>query len=156
MSTSSTPSVAQGSLLRNGGMGRGLDRNGSRYRSWWVWTSICKPRCRRVWVWGTYGALFFSVHGTSSWICWLLPLKELPLNAKGRNRFTNIPSISISKSTKVGDKLEKYLAAPPEKADNPFSWWVKNRHPYPRLSRMALDYLSIPGESRQHLWFNLN
>jgi len=24
-------------------------------------------------------------------------------------------------------------------------WWFKNRAVYPRLSRMALDYLSIPG-----------
>jgi len=30
---------------------------------------------------------------------------------------------------------------------NPLKWWHDNRHVYPTLYRMALDYLSIPGES---------
>lgn len=86
-----------------------------------------------------------------------LSLKELPLNTKARNRFANLPSISISKSTTISDKLRWYLAAPPEEADNPFAWWIKNRHQYPHLSRIALTYLSIPGEFRQYLliWANI-
>jgi hAT family C-terminal dimerisation region len=73
-----------------------------------------------------------------------------------RNRFSHLPSISIPKKTSVSDELEKYLAAPVEKAENPFAWWVKNRRLYPRLSRMALNYLSIPGECHQYLSFTSN
>ena len=38
----------------------------------------------------------------------------------------------------------------------PLQWWQQRVDTYPRLSRMALDYLSIPGElSRQLSWFQL-
>ena len=34
-----------------------------------------------------------------------------------------------------------------EKADNPIKWWHKHHAVYPNLSRMALDYLTIPAIS---------
>ena len=43
------------------------------------------------------------------------------------------------------DELTQYLKCPVENIKDAFAWWVKNRAVYPRLSRMALDYLSIPG-----------
>lgn len=43
------------------------------------------------------------------------------------------------------DELVQYLAAKREKPANVLKWWYSRRHVYPRLSRMALDYLSIPG-----------
>lgn len=30
---------------------------------------------------------------------------------------------------------------------DPIAWWYERRDTYPHLSRMALDYLTIPGES---------
>ncbi len=45
------------------------------------------------------------------------------------------------------DELDHYLKLDPErKVKNPILWWEQNARLYPRLSRMALDYLSRPGE----------
>lgn len=45
------------------------------------------------------------------------------------------------------DELDDYLRAPrTELFIDVFQWWKDNSARYPRLSRMALDYLSIPGE----------
>ena len=48
------------------------------------------------------------------------------------------------------DELEEYLSQPVERIKIPdvMKWWWDKRVVWPRLSRMALDYLSIPGESR--------
>lgn len=44
------------------------------------------------------------------------------------------------------DELERYLNADiVRQAENPIAWWMDHKHAYPRLSRMALDYLTIPG-----------
>jgi hypothetical protein len=43
-------------------------------------------------------------------------------------------------------ELTRYLAAPPEATVNPLRWWFEHQPIYPRLSRMALDYLSVPGK----------
>ena len=56
----------------------------------------------------------------------------------------------ISVTNNTGPKsteLEDYLRKPVEKVKEPLKWWVANRHVYPTLHRMALDYLSIPGSS---------
>ena len=42
-------------------------------------------------------------------------------------------------------ELDGYLRKPVENVKNPLKWWVSNRHVYPNLFRMALDFLSIPG-----------
>ena len=43
------------------------------------------------------------------------------------------------------DELDMYLKADPDKTvTDPIGWWHKHRDVYPRLSRMAMDYLSIP------------
>ena len=39
-----------------------------------------------------------------------------------------------------------YLRNEVENVKDPLKWWYDNRHVYPTLHRMALDYLSIPGE----------
>ena len=53
-----------------------------------------------------------------------------------------------SPSSKVtGNEVDRYLATDPEEVENPLLWWWERRSMYPGLSRMALDYLSIPGMS---------
>jgi len=32
-----------------------------------------------------------------------------------------------------------------ENVKDPLKWWIANKHIYPNLSRMSLDFLSIPG-----------
>lgn len=43
------------------------------------------------------------------------------------------------------DEIDRYLRAKREAPENVLLWWVEHRAEYPRLSRMALDYLTIPG-----------
>ena len=59
--------------------------------------------------------------------------------------FDALRSITRLRVSERGHELERYLAIPIEDTDNPLLWWAERRALYPRLSRMALDYLSIPG-----------
>lgn len=43
------------------------------------------------------------------------------------------------------DELDRYLSTDPEHVSDALAWWYEHKHVYPRLHRMALDYLSIPG-----------
>ncbi|EMD32854.1 hypothetical protein CERSUDRAFT_160869 [Gelatoporia subvermispora B] len=45
------------------------------------------------------------------------------------------------------DELDRYLAADCESTSDTLRWWQERRHIYPRLSRMAMNYLSIPPTS---------
>jgi hypothetical protein len=44
-------------------------------------------------------------------------------------------------------EIDDYLRLPVEPVSDPLKWWNDNCHMYPSLSRMALDYLSVPGTS---------
>lgn len=61
--------------------------------------------------------------------------------------FDNMPSLSVPKKSALTDELTRYLSTSTEKVSDPLLWWVEKRAVYPCLSRMALDYLSIPGLS---------
>jgi hypothetical protein len=45
----------------------------------------------------------------------------------------------------LSDELTRYLSAPVERTRDPLLWWVEKQALYPCLSRMARDYLCIPG-----------
>jgi hAT family C-terminal dimerisation region len=56
---------------------------------------------------------------------------------------------NISVTKKVGSRvseIEKYLRKPVEHVKDPLKWWETNRCVYPKLARMATDFLSIPGK----------
>ena len=65
---------------------------------------------------------------------------------QSRNMFDNLIS---TKPTTSGDdhddEITTYLQTKTEHVDDPIAWWLGQRGAYPRLSRMALDYLVIPG-----------
>ena len=42
-------------------------------------------------------------------------------------------------------ELDEYLSQGIEKVHDPIAWWWDHHKVYPKLSKMALDYLSIPG-----------
>jgi hypothetical protein len=42
--------------------------------------------------------------------------------------------------------MDKYLITDPLDVSDALAWWHEQRYEFPRLHRMALDYLSIPGE----------
>jgi hypothetical protein len=46
------------------------------------------------------------------------------------------------------DELARYLSTDPEQVKDVLLWWHEHKATYPRLSCMALDYLTIPGEPR--------
>jgi len=56
----------------------------------------------------------------------------------GVTDFLDIPMDDIQ-------ELDEYLSQAIEKVQDPIAWWWDHRKVYPRLSAMALDYLSIPG-----------
>jgi len=72
---------------------------------------------------------------------------DMPTKAKCRNIFDDLPSLSAPVASTLNDELQQYLECPVEDVKNASVWWVKNRAVYPRLSRMALNYLSIPATS---------
>ena len=57
-------------------------------------------------------------------------------------------------------KLDHYLkSAHVKNVKDPLKWWFENHGTYPRLSRMARDFLTIPGEfllTLNKFNFNLN
>src|ERR1700678_3905814 len=55
--------------------------------------------------------------------------------------FFDIPMDGIQET----DELDEYLSQAIEKVRDPIAWWWDHQKAYPRLSAMALDYLSIPG-----------
>ncbi|CDO72042.1 hypothetical protein BN946_scf184943.g77 [Trametes cinnabarina] len=70
------------------------------------------------------------------------------LQQDNENMFDRIPDLFQTNSRHgTNDELDIYLKAEPEDVTDPFSWWYACRHAFPRLSRMALDYLAIPATS---------
>jgi hypothetical protein len=83
-----------------------------------------------------------------------------PIDKKSSNMFeeylASTSCATASSSQPINDELGVYLRAGPEslkykengkeKVMMPIEWWVRHADTYPRLSRMALDYLSIPGK----------
>ena len=59
--------------------------------------------------------------------------------------FDSLPSLSAPEQHELRDELDRYLNTDPEAVGDVLMWWHKRRAMYPYLSRMALDYLTIPG-----------
>ncbi|GLB45805.1 hypothetical protein LshimejAT787_3000140 [Lyophyllum shimeji] len=68
-------------------------------------------------------------------------------SSRTRNVFDNLPSLSAPSRKELRDEVDRYLSTDPEKVDNVLLWWFEHRAVYPCLSRMALDYLTIPATS---------
>jgi len=61
------------------------------------------------------------------------------------NIFDSLPLFApLRRSTAVMDELGRYLSIKPEIVTDAVQWWYEHRKTYPRLYRMALDYLTIP------------
>lgn len=61
------------------------------------------------------------------------------------NIFDNLPCLAKPKPKLLGE-LDIYLAMDIEDVTDALAWWTKHHVRFPRLSHMAIDYLSIPGE----------
>ena len=56
-----------------------------------------------------------------------------------------MPSLTPPRAEELRDELARYLSTDPEQVLDVLLWWTERKATYPNLSRMALDYLSIPG-----------
>jgi hypothetical protein len=65
--------------------------------------------------------------------------------SKPKNMFDNLPSLTAPTWKELWDELDRYLSTDPEIVEEVLMWWHEHRGMYPCLSRMALDYLTIPG-----------
>ena len=74
--------------------------------------------------------------------------KEMP--ADPENIFEDLLSCSSSapapSNPALKSELDRYLSSDPETVKDPLLWWVEKKAVYPCLSRMARNYLSIPGK----------
>jgi hypothetical protein len=59
--------------------------------------------------------------------------------------FDDLPSLSAPTWKELRDELDRYLSTDPEMVEEVLMWWHEHWGMYPYLSRMALDYLMIPG-----------
>ena len=78
-------------------------------------------------------------------ICILQLLNLYIYYTKTKNIFDSLPAMRPPTSSELRDELDRYLSTDPEHTDDVLLWWTERKHIYPFLSRMALDYLSIPG-----------
>ena len=61
--------------------------------------------------------------------------------------FDKLPALAPPKAADLGSEVDQYLSSDVEHVTDPLAWWHARRGMYPQLSRMALNYLSIPGKS---------
>jgi hypothetical protein len=61
------------------------------------------------------------------------------------NTFDNLPYLANPTCFARDDELARYLAAACVVVTDPIKWWLENQSLYPRLSQMAINYLTIPG-----------
>lgn len=59
--------------------------------------------------------------------------------------FDELPALAAPTQSDLRDELECYLSSDPEHVGDVLLWWFERQQAYPSLSRMAMDYLSIPG-----------
>ena len=59
--------------------------------------------------------------------------------------FDELPALAAPQLSDLRDELGCYLNSDPEHVVDVLSWWFKKQHTYPALSRMAMDYHTIPG-----------
>lgn len=54
-------------------------------------------------------------------------------------------ALAPPKRTDLRSELDQYLSTDVVYVADPIAWWHERRALYPQLSRMALDFLTIPG-----------
>jgi hypothetical protein len=66
--------------------------------------------------------------------------------AKHKTLLDSLPILRARAAVTPQDELDIYLGSDTEETDDPIGWWIDNAYRFPTLSRMALDYLNIPGK----------
>lgn len=63
------------------------------------------------------------------------------------NFFDDLPAYAAPKPSSLSSEFDRYIRADCVRVPDVLQWWHEQRNVYPRLSRMAIDYLSIPATS---------
>jgi len=63
---------------------------------------------------------------------------------KKSNMFDSLPALAPPKASDLGSELDRHLSTDVEHVTDAIGWWHERHHTYPSLSRMALDYLTVP------------
>lgn len=61
--------------------------------------------------------------------------------------FDDLPALAAPKPADLGDEFDQFLATNPAYIKDALAWWYERQRIYPWLSRMVMNYLSIPGVS---------
>ena len=59
--------------------------------------------------------------------------------------FDCMPALAAPKRIELRNEIDRYLSTDVEEVGDVLMWWQERRLMFPKLSTMALDYLSIPG-----------
>jgi hypothetical protein len=76
-------------------------------------------------------------------------------SSKSNNIFDNMAALAAPEFSDLRDELDRYLSSDPEHVLDAIRWWYDHRAEYPRLSRMAMDYLTIPRTCQLYPYFLL-
>ncbi|KIK40536.1 hypothetical protein CY34DRAFT_13654 [Suillus luteus UH-Slu-Lm8-n1] len=66
---------------------------------------------------------------------------------KDLNIFDCLPALAKPRHHPTNNELNAYLNTPIEDVDHALKWWQQRCTTYPHLSRVVLDYLTIPATS---------
>jgi len=71
------------------------------------------------------------------------------------NIFDDLLTLVKPKDSQPSHELDMYLSTGVKNISDALAWWHEHRAMYPWLSRMAMDYLTIPGACPDMLSFML-
>ena len=117
--------------------------------------SVCIPCLGYLSGFGKDFALFWRLGGYSGWLFGanVVPFRwKVRISGPLQADPTNIALFEIDyyddpESIEDRDELEFYLLERVTMVTEPISWWKEHQHRFPQLSRMALEFLSIPAMS---------
>ena len=88
-----------------------------------------------------------NLKGDSSKVCFSCFLLLVLMISQNKNIFNHMPALAPPRVTDLRDELDRYLSSDVEHVTDAIAWWHEHRGSFPRVSQMALDYLTIPGTS---------
>jgi len=121
-------------------MGKRMDSSCMWHCAWRVWLLV-----QRVRIWGCHAGGQYGKYIQTYVIYFSLLISTSQASASSKNIFNNLPDLAPM-AADYRDELKRYLATDVENVKDPLMWWYERHDRFPRLSRMARDYLSIPGE----------
>jgi hypothetical protein len=74
----------------------------------------------------------------------IVPLQTETAHASD-NMFDAMQALAAPRTRELRNEIDRYLSTDVEETSDVLMWWRERRSMFPKLARMATDYLSIPG-----------